>query len=149
VQDIGNARTPEQIADMKALADAKACLFCPEGLAVKNKRVFHRGEHWYVTPNDFPYHGTTVHVMIVPNRHITSFNQLSSEELLELPEMITWVNREFDIRGAGMFCRYGETSYTGATIHHFHIHIAQGSQKTEGSEPLFALVGYKRSSNPT
>lgn len=143
MQDIANARQPQQAADMVALQAANACLFCTEGLALKGKRIFHRGKHWYVTPNDYPYEGTTVHVMIVPNRHITGFADLTEEELLEFPAMLAWVNKEFDIKGAGLFCRYGDTTYTGATIHHFHIHIAQGNQKTEGSQPVFALVGFK------
>lgn len=145
MQDINNARSKKQAEDMRDLENANACLFCPEGLSLKDKRVFHRGTHWYVTPNDFPYPGTTVHVMIVPNRHVIGFCDLTNEELLEFPAMIAWVNEEFDIKGAGLFCRYGDTTYTGATIHHFHIHITQGHQKTDGAEPVFALVGYKDS----
>lgn len=145
MQDINNASSEKQAQDMRDLEKAGVCLFCPEGLNLKGKRVFHRGEHWYVTPNDFPYKGTTVHVMVVPNRHITSFADLTQEELLEFPAMLAWVNEKFDIRGAGLFCRYGDTTYTGATIHHFHIHIAQGVQKTEMSEPVFAVIGFKPS----
>jgi ATP adenylyltransferase len=148
VQDIDNARQDKQREDMRKLADANACLFCAEGLQLTQKRVFHQGNHWYVTPNDFPYEGTTVHVMIVPNRHIAGFADLTEEELLELPTMVAWINKEFDIKGAGLFCRYGDTTYTGATIHHFHIHIAQGQQKTTTSLPVFALVGFK-SPQPT
>ncbi len=143
MQDIGNARSKGQVDDMRDLAKAGACLFCPPGLALKNKRIFHLGEHWYVTPNDFPYKGTSTHVMIVPKRHVTQFTDLTLDELMELPSMIAWVNSEMDIKGATMFCRYGDTTYTGATIHHFHIHIAQGSQKTEGSVPVFAVIGYQ------
>lgn len=143
MQDIANARSEAQAQDMRDLAVAGACLFCPEGLNLKGKRVFHRGEHWYITPNDFPYKGTTVHVMVVPHRHVVSFTDLTENELLELPAMIAWVNKEFNIKGAGLFCRYGDTSYTGATIHHFHIHIAQGIEKSETTKPVFALIGYQ------
>jgi ATP adenylyltransferase len=144
VQDISNAKSTEQARDMKDLAAANACLFCPEGLNLKGKRVFHRGEHWYVTPNDFPYKGTAVHVMIVPTRHVLSFEELLPTEILELPAMLSWVNQEFGIKGASMFARYGETAFTGATIHHFHLHITQGVAKSETTEPLFALIGYKQ-----
>jgi ATP adenylyltransferase len=144
MQDIANAKSDEQRRDMQALEAAKVCLFCPQGLSLKDKRVFHRGEHWYVTPNDFPYDGTKVHVMIVPNRHLLSFTDLSSEEILELPKMLGWVNREFGIEGASMFARYGNTRYTGATIHHFHLHVAQGTEKSEKTKPIFALIGYKQ-----
>ena len=147
MQDIRNARSEQQAQDMLDLKQAGVCLFCREGHALKNKRGFHRGTHWYITPNDFPYKGTIVHVMIVPNRHIKEFTELNEQELLELPTMIAWVNREFVIRGAGLFCRYGDTTYTGATIHHFHIHIAQGSHKTESSQPIFALIGYQTSTS--
>ena len=143
MQDINNARYPGQISDMVALAEARACLFCPEGLELKQKRVFHRGQYWYVTPNDYPYVGTTVHVMIVSIRHLSRIEDMSTEEFLELQSMIAWVNKEFDIKGAGMFCRFGDTTYTGATIHHFHMHIAQGHSKTSDSKPIFALIGYQ------
>lgn len=143
MQDIRNAHSDKQREDMYDLEKAGACLFCPEGLALKGKRVFHSGEHWYITPNDFPYKGTMIHVMIVPKRHVTSFTELTNQEILELSEMISWANKEFNIKGAGMFCRYGDTSYTGATIHHFHIHIVQGGERTENTPPIFALIGYE------
>ena len=149
MQDINNARSDAQKKDMEDLKVANVCLFCPEGLNLKSKRVFHQGEHWYVTPNDFPYAGTTVHVMIVPRRHVVSLLDLLPEELVELPQMFAWVNREFSIRGATMLARYGETSFTGATIHHFHIHIAQGIQKSETTEHLYAAIGYKDKPQPT
>lgn len=143
MQDISNARSSQQVADMKALEAVNVCLFCPEGLNLKDKRVLHKGDYWYVTPNDFPYTGTTIHVMIVPHRHLTRIEDLYTEEFTELKEMIAWVNKEFGIKGAGLFCRYGDTTYTGATIHHFHIHVAQGNQKTPGAKAITALIGYQ------
>ncbi len=149
MQNIENARVPQQAADMHALQAANACLFCPEGLALKGKKVLHRGTYWYVTPNDYPYKGTTVHVIIVPVRHLTKIEDLNVEEFLELQKMIAWVNKEFEIKGAGLFCRYGDTTYNGATINHFHIHVAQGHQKTKDATPVFAVIGYQPTQQPT
>lgn len=145
-QDIGNARLPAQAQNMQALAEAGKCLFCPGGLPFAKQQPVFQGMYWYVKPNDFPYKGAQVHVMAVPHRHVTMPNELSIDELEELYKVvIPWLQQSHGLQGCSGLFRFGDTRYTGATIHHFHMHFIQGDQKADGeTEPLFALVGYKK-----
>ena len=69
---LGNARTDAQRDDMRALAATGACVFCPEQLAVdENQPILHRTPLWTVTPNEFPYAGTKLHLLLVPDEHVT------------------------------------------------------------------------------
>ena len=59
-----NVRTPEQRAEMARLDAAGICLFCPEHLASHpQQRILLSTEHWSVTPNEFPYQGTSLHLL--------------------------------------------------------------------------------------
>ena len=53
------------------------CIFCPEHVADDQRHpIEHTGEHWYVKRNDYPYAGTVAHYLIVPLRHVASFDEL-------------------------------------------------------------------------
>lgn len=145
-QDIGNARSFDQAQNMRALAAAGKCLFCSDGLTFAEKQPVFQGVYWYVKPNDYPYKGAKIHVMAVPRRHVTLPNELTLDELQELYQIvIPWLQQSHELQGCSGLFRFGDTRYTGATIHHFHMHFIQGEQKAEGeTEPLFALVGYKK-----
>ena len=142
MQDIGNARYKEQVDEMKRLADLNTCMFCPDGLSIVNKKILHTGTYWFVSPNEYPYEGTSVHVMIIPKRHVEEITSLTIEELGELTTMISWVNENFSIKGATLFCRYGDTRYTSGTIKHLHLHIAQGEEKATSSKKITATIGF-------
>ncbi len=142
MQDSSNARFKEQADEMKHLSDLNLCMFCPEGLMVVKKKIVHTGTFWFISPNEYPYEGTTVHVMIIPRRHVVSITDLQGDELSELIEMTRWVNEKYAIEGATLFCRYGDTQYTGGTIQHLHIHIAQGKKKTSTSKKVSATIGF-------
>src|SRR3954469_23499032 len=54
-----HARTDEQRRHMEELEAAGICVFCPEHVEAHHREpIESKGEHWYVTKNDFPYVGT-------------------------------------------------------------------------------------------
>ena len=71
------ARSAAQRAYMEDLEARGVCVFCPEHVAEYHREpVEWSGEFFYVTKNDYPYAGTAAHYLIVPHRHVTSFEEL-------------------------------------------------------------------------
>lgn len=149
VQDLSNTREVAQRQIMEELVLTGECFLCENVITrIAGKYpglstlALHDGKHWFVKKNDFPYSGTTLHVLIVPKRHVSRIEELSSEEFHELQEMVTWVNTTYDIKGASMFIRYGDMSYTGATLAHMHFHIFHGVAKHVDCEKIKPTLGY-------
>jgi ATP adenylyltransferase len=107
-----NVRTPEQRAEMARLDAAGICLFCPEYLASHpQQRIVLSTEHWNVTPNKFPYQGTSLHLLLVPHQHAGDLLELSDE-----------VRSDFWVALAATAKAYGVRHYG-----HVHAHVLVGS----------------------
>jgi ATP adenylyltransferase len=113
------ARTDDQRAYMAELEAGGVCIFCDRADPVELD-----GEHWYVRPNDFPYEGTRAHLLIVPHRHVRSFDELPDAAGAEL-----WaIRRELKARlgdpeATATVERSGDMRYNGGSVAHLHIHF--------------------------
>jgi ATP adenylyltransferase len=150
LQDLSNAREVMQRQIMEELAQTAECFLCENvitRISEKYKGIstspLHRGNYWFVKNNDFPYKGSKLHLLIVPKRHVSKLEDLLPAEFLELQQMIVWVNTTYNVPGASLFIRYGETSYTGATLSHMHFHVISGVEKQNGTESILVKLGYK------
>ncbi len=102
------------------------CIFCekPAENTDKENFILYRGEHCFVIMNFYPYNNG--HLMVVPFRHTSDISELTSEECLELMELLalckqaltqTMLPHAFNI---GM--NLGEIAGAGVKDHlHFHI----------------------------
>ncbi len=134
---LGNARSAEQIADMQQLEAQGACIFCPEHLAADpNQRVLHRTAQWTVTPNEFPYRGTRLHLLLVPDQHVTDLVDLSAEAQREFWTALRWVKDHYGLTFYGLAARSGECEFTGGTVRHLHVHLVQGDVDDPDHEPV-------------
>ena len=71
----------------KAKAEKDSCILCDAILDSDDKRlIITRAKFCYVIMNLYPYNSG--HVMVVPYRHISSINDLTDEESLELMSLI-------------------------------------------------------------
>lgn len=102
------------------------CLFCslreePDDRLVG---ILHRGAHWYVVLNAFPY--TNGHVMIVPNRHIDSLGGITEEEGAELVALLARCERAIDEayspEGINVGINRGASAGAGV-VGHIHVHV--------------------------
>ncbi len=145
-QDINNTRSDKMRERMFLLEKRGYCYFCEEGQTLFEKSPLHVGEYWYVTESDSPYKGAVMHIMVVPKRHITLPDELTANELVELTQkMIPWTRDNLNIRGASALFRFGDTKLTGATLHHFHIHLIHGVEKSDiNHQPIWAVVGFQK-----
>ena len=73
-----NARTSEQLAEMRRLDAAGICPVCPGGRAQPGRQQsLFQTRHWARTPNEFPYPGTTLHLLLVPDQHAADLLDLT------------------------------------------------------------------------
>lgn len=110
------------------LSDKKenGCVFC-NAYNTKNdkeKFVLYRSEHSFVIMNLYPYNAG--HIMVVPNRHISSPILLTDKEQLDMFQM---VNRSLDViknvmhpEGFNLGMNINRTAGAGIDDH-IHIHI--------------------------
>jgi dihydrofolate reductase/diadenosine tetraphosphate (Ap4A) HIT family hydrolase len=118
------ARVADQRAHMEALEAAGVCIFCPEHVAEQHEApVEHRGEHWYVTRNDFPYEGTEAHFLIVPHRHVRTFDELPDAAGAELWAIRRELKRRLAPLATATVERSGRMDLSGASIAHLHVHF--------------------------
>jgi diadenosine tetraphosphate (Ap4A) HIT family hydrolase len=142
---LGNARTERQLADMVELATSGSCLFCPDQLAADpDQPILHRTPHWTVTPNEFPYAGTALHLLLVPDEHVTDLLDLSVPAQADFWAALGWVRERYALTYYGLGSRNGDCRYTGGTIYHVHVHVIVGDVADPGHQP----VRLKLSSRP-
>ena len=125
---LGNARNDAQHAEMRQLEADGVCIFCPDHLA-SSRRVVHRTTHWTVTPNDYPYRGTQVHYLLVPDEHVDDMTKLSAAARQDFWTALAWATDGLDYYGIAI--RNGDARYTGGTIEHVHVHVVQGDPDSE------------------
>lgn len=118
------ARTAEQRAYMEELEASGVCVFCPEHVASHHREpVEWRGEHWYVTRNDYPYAGTVAHYLIVPHRHVTSFDQLPDAAGAELWAIKRMLREQLAPLATATVERSGDMRLNGGSVAHLHTHF--------------------------
>lgn len=118
------ARTSEQRAYMEDLEARGICIFCPEHVAEHQRQpVEHRGEHWYITRNDFPYAGTVAHYLIVPHRHVSSFDELPDSAGAELWALQRMLKDRHTPLATATVMRSGDMRFNGGSVAHLHAHF--------------------------
>ncbi|HWH95685.1 MAG TPA: HIT domain-containing protein [Baekduia sp.] len=118
------ARSAEQRAYMEELEAAGVCVFCPEHVAEHHRApVEFSGEHWYVTRNDYPYPGTVAHYLIVPHRHVTSFDELPDAAGAELWAIKRMLREQLVPLATATVERSGDMRFNGGSVAHLHTHF--------------------------
>jgi ATP adenylyltransferase len=122
-----NYRTAEQLADMRQLEAQGVCLFCPAGLRSHTRQqILFQTRHWTVTPNEFPYPGTVLHLLLVPQQHATDLLDLDEAVRQDFWTALAAVRDRCGLGHYGLGVRNGDCRFTGATIRHVHAHVLVG-----------------------
>jgi len=123
---------------------SKECLFCTLAGQEQKKEnwVIYKGEYWYVVVNTYPY--SSGHLMVVCNRHLENFSELTREENLELMELLARseeaLKKAFRPDGINMGANLGKTA--GAGIEgHLHVHMVP---RWQGDTNFMTTVGETR-----
>jgi len=112
---------------MHGLQTAGKCLFCPPHLdAHDGQRVMWRDAGWSVTANQYPYPGTVLHLLLVPDDHVTDLLDLAAPARAGLWRALAWAHDTHRLTHYGLAARSGDCRYTGGTVAHLHLHLVVG-----------------------
>jgi ATP adenylyltransferase len=140
-----NYRTAEQLADMRQLEAQGVCLFCPAGLRSHTRQqILFQTRHWTITPNEFPYPGTVLHLLLVPQQHATDLLDLDEAVRQDFWTALAAVRDRCGLGHYGLGVRNGDCRFTGATIRHVHAHVLVGDTDPDHA----AVVRMRFSSRP-
>jgi ATP adenylyltransferase len=118
------ARSPDQRRYMEELERNRVCIFCEEHVEEHQANpVEHRGEHWFVTRNSYPYPGTAAHYLIVARRHVRSFDELPDEAGAELWSIKRTLRSQLDPVATATVERSGAMQFNGGSVAHLHVHF--------------------------
>jgi diadenosine tetraphosphate (Ap4A) HIT family hydrolase len=119
--ELDNSRTDDQRSVMEQIVEAKHCPFCPEHLRKYHREpIIKHGIGWTLTHSQWPYPRTQKHLLLIANRHIERFEELTLGEKVEYWNMLDFAVREFDIEGGLQGMRFGDPAFSGATVRHLH-----------------------------
>lgn len=139
------ARFADQYEKMYQILIDGLCPFCPMWLEwYHDSPVLHTTNHWIITPNDNPYEGTSLDLLLIPKQHVTNFDHLSSEARADFGQAISWVIDNYNLSFGALGMRFGEMWYTGGSVAHLHAQIKVG----DIDSPEFSPIRFKMSSLP-
>ena len=107
----------------------------------KSNLVVYSNKVSYVVMNKYPYNNG--HVMIVPNKHVDSFEQLSDEEYqnlaMLLKKTIKVIQNVYSPQGCNVGLNLGRAA--GAGLHeHIHYHVVPRWNGDTNFMPVFSEV---------
>jgi diadenosine tetraphosphate (Ap4A) HIT family hydrolase len=108
---------------MKEIVAAKVCPFCPEHFKWHTKPILRREKGWLITESFNPYPNTAYHLLIIGEKHRERFEELKPRDWETIVHLVKWAINKFSISGGGLTMRFGDSTYTGATVTHLHLHL--------------------------
>ncbi len=115
------------IQSFKTKKENSSCVFC-EALrmdpAAKECLIVHKGKNAFIMLNMFPYNSG--HLMIIPNRHLSFYNDLRDEEIMEIMTLnritIKALDKLMKPHGYNFGANFGKAAGAGIDDHlHFHV----------------------------
>ncbi len=130
---------------LKAILKEGLCPFCEKNLfRHHSKPILIKTKHWLVTENAWPYEGTKHHFVFIVRHHIEGAEHLTPLMWADLGAAFKKLIKKTKISGGSFVMRNGKMEYTGASVRHLHAQLIVGVQRSKQTEPLKALIGYKR-----
>lgn len=138
--------SPWRLAYITGSSQPTGCVFCPSTLPSATSEfeslILFRGVTCYIILNLFPYNGG--HLMVVPNRHIASLAEATSEELCELIELTrraeVALTEAYAPHGMNIGINLGRSAGAGV-LGHVHMHVVP---RWTGDTNFMSVVGQTR-----
>lgn len=140
--NLDNARNDHQRQVMEDISHHGECPFCPENLhKYHNQQILRRGKHWILTPNQWPYDNTQLHLLAIAAQHVITLSELDSGAGEELLGHFKWAEKKYSIKAGGLTMRFGDISNTGATVYHLHGHLIVPNQNLGRDQKVRFKIG--------
>lgn len=114
------------IKDKNRSKKSSGCVFCKaqKSSSGPGNLILHKSRNVFVIVNKYPY--SNGHLMVIPNRHICNFNQVTSLEHTEIAQLLSLslevLKKEFKAQGFNIGMNLGEAAGAGIKDHlHYHI----------------------------
>ncbi len=135
--------TPHRMAYIQGEGKGPDCPFCTvPGLSDADGLVVARGEHCYVVLNLYPYNSG--HLMAVPYRHVSGYDELTADETVELATLtqraIRAVRHAAGAQGFNVGMNLGTVAGAGIAAH-LHQHVVP---RWGGDTNFMPVVGQTR-----
>ena len=121
---------------LKTIEAGGECPFCPFKFKYHKHAVLNNHKGWLISDSSWPYNNSQRHLIIIGDKHKEKIEELSAEDMTAILFLIKWASKKFDIKGGGFAMRFGETSYTGATVCHLHAHLIFPKKKKSVNFPI-------------
>jgi ATP adenylyltransferase len=137
--------TPWRLAYVKGdTGKNEGCVFCDVQSSLDDAAnyVLHRGAHWYVMLNRYPYNNG--HLLLVLSRHASLLGECGAEELAELGSLLAAMERTLctTLHPGGYNGGYNGGASAGAGIpQHLHLHLLP---RWQGDTNFMSTVGETR-----
>ncbi len=113
----------------------EGCVFCDSG----NPLICHSGKDFFVILNKYPYTGG--HLMIVPHKHVSSPDEITPEQSMEMWSLanraMAILKKEFNPAGFNLGMNLGKIAGAGIKDH-IHLHIVP---RWEGDANFMPIIG--------
>ena len=126
-------RTGSQAEIYKQIGEDGLCPFCSENF--KRYRVgpsIKDNANWTLVKSKWPYENSKHHLLFILKTHLENIQELDSSMWNDLLELVKWAAEEYKIPGGAFAIRFGDSSLTGATVHHLHAHLIQPKLERDG-----------------
>ena len=135
--------TPHRMAYIKGEASSDECPFCViPGMADEDGLIVARGTTAYAVLNLFPYNSG--HLMLVPYRHVSDYEDLTTEEANEIAELtqraIRAVRHASGAHGFNVGMNLGTIAGAGIAAH-LHQHVVP---RWGGDTNFMPVVGHTK-----
>ena len=135
--NLDNARHADQREVMEGIRERGECPFCEENLAKTHQQpILRQGEHWTLTPNQWPYNFTRSHLLAISRYHAENLGDLKEGSFDELQDHLQWAEVEFQVAAGGLAMRFGDVTQTGATVNHLHAHLIVPDEAKPADEKI-------------
>jgi ATP adenylyltransferase len=119
-----------------------ACVFCEAQTGEQSSLIVFRGRTCFVILNLYPYNNG--HLMVVPNRHVASLADATTDELCELIELTRRaeiaLGEAYTPHGLNMGINLGKPAGAGI-LDHVHMHVVP---RWNGDTNFMTIVGETR-----
>jgi len=109
--------------------------------------ILKKGRYWLITPNDYPYEGTSLHLLLIYKKDVRLPSETAPQAWPELRQHIAWIEKTYKVKGGSLLMRFGDPSMTGGSVHHLHLHVIVGGKRRARAEKLKVTAGYQAKKN--
>jgi ATP adenylyltransferase len=146
--DFRHARVEAQMEKMKLLVERGICAFCEAHFEeYHDNPIEFQTKHWIVSRNDYPYVGTSLHLLLVPKEHVRFIRELSPDARTDMMAVLVEIEQRWQLPSYAIGMRVGDPAQNGGSVEHMHAHVIVGDRNASGELVRFKMTSRQASEN--